>query len=181
MNERSAITSTIVSIAAEQGGVVSRRQLLEAGLSSGVVGRRRKSSWLLPVCPGVYAVGRPISGDEGIWTAGVLAGGSGTFLARHCAAALWASSNGMARSRSFARKAEILRGLCWDGPASRPSVHSRSGEAGTLILLTRLPAVEFRSPRLPERFLIWPGAKARGSFGRCSMKPIAGGCCPKWR
>lgn len=89
MNERSAITSTIVSIAAEQGGVVSRRQLLEAGLSSGVVGRRRKSSWLLPVCPGVYAVGRPISGDEGIWTAGVLAGGSGTFLARHCAAALW--------------------------------------------------------------------------------------------
>jgi very-short-patch-repair endonuclease len=75
--------------AASQYGVVSRRQLYAAGLSSSGIGRRVESGQLHRVHQGVYAVGHRYLSNEGRWMAAVLACGAGAVLSHRSAASLW--------------------------------------------------------------------------------------------
>ena len=79
----------IGTLAARQRGVVSRAQLLDAGLSPKAVEvRLRRSGHLLRLHPGVYAVGHAQLRREGRWLAAVLAAGPGAALSHRAAAAL---------------------------------------------------------------------------------------------
>ena len=75
-------------LAAEQHGVVARRQLLELGMSAKAIRHRIATGRLHPVRRGVYAVGRPALGRHGQWMAAVLASGPEALLSHRSAAAL---------------------------------------------------------------------------------------------
>lgn len=75
-------------LAERQYGVVSRRQLMAAGLSSQAIGRRLCAGRLLQIHPGVYAVGHRRLTLDGFWLAAVLAAGSDAALSHRDAAAL---------------------------------------------------------------------------------------------
>lgn len=77
------------ALAAEQHGVVARRQLLALGLSAQSIQHRLTRGRLHRIHRGVYAVGRPDLDREGRWMAAVLACGSGAVLSYESAAALW--------------------------------------------------------------------------------------------
>jgi very-short-patch-repair endonuclease len=68
---------------------VSRRQLLAAGLSRGVIDRLVHRQLLFPMQQGVFAVGHPGPVELGDATAALLAAGPGAVLSHHTAAALW--------------------------------------------------------------------------------------------
>jgi hypothetical protein len=72
-----------------QHGVITRVQLLEAGLSSDEVDSRIARGRLHRTWRGVYAVGRPQLTRHGWWMAAVLACGARAFLSHGSAAALW--------------------------------------------------------------------------------------------
>jgi hypothetical protein len=78
----------IAAIAAGQHGVVTRRQLREAGLSDGAIKRRYRDQRLLPLHAGVYAPGHAKLTTEGRWLAAVLACGDEAALSHRAAAAL---------------------------------------------------------------------------------------------
>ncbi len=78
----------IAALAAEQHGVITRRQLLEAGLTVEMLRTRQASRRLLPLHRGVYAVGHRRLRREGHWLAAVLAAGPGAVLSHREAAAL---------------------------------------------------------------------------------------------
>jgi predicted transcriptional regulator of viral defense system len=67
----------IAAIAKRQHGVVSVRQLLEAGLSRNGVARRVRLGRLHRVHQGVYAVGHIGISPAGRWMAAALACGAG--------------------------------------------------------------------------------------------------------
>ncbi len=68
--------------------MVTRRQLLDAGLTSKMVERRTETGHLLRLHRGVYAVGHAQLRREGRWLAAVLAVGDGAALSHRSAAAL---------------------------------------------------------------------------------------------
>src|SRR4051794_6608740 len=72
-----------------QHGVVTRAQLLGAGLTSKAIEHRVKRGRLHVVHRGVYAVGRPKLTLRGWWSAAVLACGDGAVLSHLSAAVLW--------------------------------------------------------------------------------------------
>jgi very-short-patch-repair endonuclease len=76
-------------LAARQHGVVTRRQLLELGFSSGSIEHRLARGRLFPVMRGIYGVGRPDLTCHGRWLAAVLACGPEAVLSDASAAALW--------------------------------------------------------------------------------------------
>lgn len=78
----------IGKLAARQHGVVSRRQLLDAGITDGAMERRLASGHLVRLHRGVYAVGHAQLRREGRWLAAVLAAGPGAALSHRSAAAL---------------------------------------------------------------------------------------------
>jgi very-short-patch-repair endonuclease len=78
----------IAALAARQHGVVSIRQLREAGLSDDAVAGRVAQGRLHRVHRGVYAVGHPGLGFEGRCMAAVLTLGDGV-VSHRSAAALW--------------------------------------------------------------------------------------------
>jgi very-short-patch-repair endonuclease len=80
--------AVVARLAAGQHGVVARRQLIEAGLSPTVVRVRVAKGVLIPLHPGVYAVGHRQLRVEGHWLAAVLAAGPGAVLSHREAAAL---------------------------------------------------------------------------------------------
>ena len=61
----------IARLAARQHGVVSIKQLREAGLSDAAVSRRVAGGHLHRIHRGVYAVGHRRVGIEGLWMAAV--------------------------------------------------------------------------------------------------------------
>jgi very-short-patch-repair endonuclease len=67
---------------------VARGQLLDAGLSPTMIRDRVRSGRLLPLHPGVYAVGHDRLRREGRWLAAVLAVGPGAVLSHRDAAGL---------------------------------------------------------------------------------------------
>jgi very-short-patch-repair endonuclease len=107
------------SLIAKQHGVVTRAQLLNAGLTARMVEVRRRTGRLHPVHRGVYAAGRPGLDDRGLWMAAVLAAGPDAVLSHRSAAALWelrhwgsrlveiTSSHGVARPRVIAHESHV--------------------------------------------------------------------------
>lgn len=77
------------ALAGAQHGVVSRRQLLERGLSERGIEHRLARGRLHPVMRGVYAVGRPELSRKGEWMAGILCCRAAAALSHRSAAALW--------------------------------------------------------------------------------------------
>jgi len=78
----------IATLAARQHGVVTRGQLLDAGLTRKAVQVRLTSGHLVRLHRGVYAVGHAQLRLEGRWLAAVLAAGPGAALSHRSAAAL---------------------------------------------------------------------------------------------
>lgn len=76
-------------IAARQHGLVTRRQLLHAGISAAAVARRVRSHRLVPVFRGVYRVG-PIASPRSREMAALLACGPGAVISHGSAAAVLA-------------------------------------------------------------------------------------------
>lgn len=77
-------------LAARQHGVVTGRQLRDAGLSPDAIKRRVAIGRLHRVFRAVYAVGHAGLGKEASWMAAVLACGRGAVLSHRSAAELWA-------------------------------------------------------------------------------------------
>lgn len=75
MSDRGAKAEAIAAIAGRQHGVVSVRQLREAGLDKHAVRHRARTGSLHAIHRGVYAVGHPGISDEGRRMAAVLAVG----------------------------------------------------------------------------------------------------------
>nr|MBA2546349.1 type IV toxin-antitoxin system AbiEi family antitoxin domain-containing protein [Solirubrobacterales bacterium] len=75
-------------LARRQHGVLSRRQLLDAGISAKAIKHRVTKGRLHRLHVGVYAVGWPEPTRHGRWMAAVLACGSGSALSHASAAAL---------------------------------------------------------------------------------------------
>ncbi len=88
MSARMRTDQVIAALAARRWGVVSRGQLLEAGVPRATIGDRLRSGRLLPLHPGVYAVGHARLRPEGHWLAAVLAVGPGAALSHRDAAGL---------------------------------------------------------------------------------------------
>lgn len=78
----------LAELAAGQHGVVARRQLLAAGLTSSMIRTRAASGRLIRLHQGVYAVGHAHLTRDGHWMAAVLAAGPGALLSHRDAAAL---------------------------------------------------------------------------------------------
>jgi very-short-patch-repair endonuclease len=76
-------------IAARQHGVVSRAQLLGAGLTRAGIEHRVAAGWVHRRHRGVYAVGHPGLTPRGAWMAATLACGADAALSHRSAAALW--------------------------------------------------------------------------------------------
>lgn len=73
--------------AAEQRGVVGRRQLVALGWSETTISRRIADGQLRPVWPGVFALGHSVLTRDGWLMAATLACGDGTVLAARASAA----------------------------------------------------------------------------------------------
>jgi very-short-patch-repair endonuclease len=76
-------------LAARQHGVISRRQLLDAGLGRRAIGRRVEAGRLRCIHRCVYVFGLRELDPKGEWMAAVLACGDGAVLSHRSAAALW--------------------------------------------------------------------------------------------
>ena len=77
------------TLARDQHGVVTRRQLIRLGFQPDAIGHRVAKGRLHPVARGVYAVGRPQLSRHGKWVAAVLSCGVRAALSHRSAAALW--------------------------------------------------------------------------------------------
>src|SRR3978361_1890235 len=109
-NKLDQLDVEVAAVAARQHGVVTQRQLREAGMGRAAISRRTASGRLHRLHQGVYAIGYPVASREGRWMAAVLASGDGAVLSHMSAAALW----------------ELLRPM--DGPVD-VSTSARSGRA----------------------------------------------------
>jgi hypothetical protein len=85
----------LAALAKRQHGVISRRQLLDAGLGPRTIGRRLEHGRLHRLHREVYALSDPLVSLQGRWMAAVLACGDGALLSHRSAAQLW----GLMRSR----------------------------------------------------------------------------------
>jgi very-short-patch-repair endonuclease len=79
-----------------QHGVVSREQLLAAGVGRGAIVRAVEAGRLRPVFRGVYAVGHVALRREGCWMAALLACGESAALSHRTAATVWGLLTGPA-------------------------------------------------------------------------------------
>src|SRR5262245_1836876 len=76
-------------LAEHQHGVVTRRQLLDAGFTSDEIDGRVRAGRLHRLWRGIFAVGRPRLTAGGWWSAAVLACGAEAVLSHRSAAELW--------------------------------------------------------------------------------------------
>jgi hypothetical protein len=79
----------ILAVAARQHGLVTRSQLLDAGLSRGGIEHRLRNGRIYRVYPAVFALGRPELTREGVWLAAVLACDEGAALSHRSGGELW--------------------------------------------------------------------------------------------
>ncbi|HEX6714467.1 MAG TPA: type IV toxin-antitoxin system AbiEi family antitoxin domain-containing protein [Thermoleophilaceae bacterium] len=68
--------------ASGQKGLITRQELIHAGMSSSAIGRWIDKGLLIPEYPGVYRVGHAAPSTEATYLAAVLAAGDGAVLAR---------------------------------------------------------------------------------------------------
>jgi len=142
----------VAQIAASQHGVLTRRQLEEAGLGSRAITIRVRKRQLLRVHQGTYALGAfPVSHRQR-WIAAVLACGDGAVLSHHSAAALW----------------ELLRPI--EGPihVSVPSTTGRISRRG--IHLHRCPSLA--DPLSSPSYLQSRGGRGQGITTRRHNIPV---------
>lgn len=85
--------SVVGAVADRQYGVVSREQLLRAGLQTGQIKRAVHAGRLRPVFRGVYAVGHEAIGRHGWWKAALLVGDAAD-LSHRSAAQAWSFNRG---------------------------------------------------------------------------------------
>jgi hypothetical protein len=90
------VESVVARIAARSHGMVTRRQLLAAGISSDEIAHRVRSGALLRDYPGVYRVGHRAPSVEARYLAAVLACGDGALLCGPAAGHLWGLLKGAA-------------------------------------------------------------------------------------
>jgi very-short-patch-repair endonuclease len=90
------VDEKIGRIARSQHGVVTRKQLLEAGITIKELKGRLRRKTLLRVHPGVYRVGHRAPSIEARYMAAVLACGEGALLSGLAAAHLWGLTRGTA-------------------------------------------------------------------------------------
>jgi very-short-patch-repair endonuclease len=84
------LSDAVRAIAARQDGVLTRKQLLAAGVSSSAIRRALRSSRLHRIYRGVYAAVAPgLLTEEGHLVAGLLAAGEGALLSHGTAAWRW--------------------------------------------------------------------------------------------
>jgi very-short-patch-repair endonuclease len=79
----------IAALAAKQHGVVSRAQILSAGIERGAITRRVRAGRLHPVHRGVYLVGHPVPTEGARELAAILACGPGSVVSHRSAGHLW--------------------------------------------------------------------------------------------
>lgn len=89
MDYKSAKTSLVARVAGRQHGVISARQLADAGVARDVAAVWARKGRLHRLHRGVYAVGHAAVSAEGRWMAAVLACGEGAVLSHRSAAYLW--------------------------------------------------------------------------------------------
>jgi very-short-patch-repair endonuclease len=80
---------TLPDLARRQWGVVTRDQLVDAGMATRGISDWVRAGRLRRLHRGVYAFGHDRLRTEGYWTAAVLACGQGAVLSHRSAAALW--------------------------------------------------------------------------------------------
>lgn len=80
---------TVGGIAEAQHGVLSRGQLLDAGIGVEGINARLRTGALVALHEGVYAVGHRALPVRARFMAAVMAGGAGTVVSHRSAAALW--------------------------------------------------------------------------------------------
>lgn len=143
-------------LAAEQHGVIARRQLLELGLSGQAIQHRIAKGRLHRVERGVYAVGRPELSTHGRWMVAVLSCGSGAALSHGSAAALWGIA--LERSRGIEVSVPVTSGRRRPGmrihrrPNLRPSdVGLRDGIPVTTPVRTLIDLARFLDTARIER------------------------------
>jgi very-short-patch-repair endonuclease len=83
-------------IAGARHGVVTRSQLLGAGISDRQIASRLRTGGLLRVHPGVYRVGHPAPSTEATYLAAVYAAGTRALLCGRAGAHLWVLTKGEA-------------------------------------------------------------------------------------
>lgn len=81
--------AVIAAHAARQHGIVSRQQLVDAGLGRGAIEHRLRIGWLHRMYRCVFAVGHPPLTREARWMGAVLVHGASAALSHVCATALW--------------------------------------------------------------------------------------------
>jgi very-short-patch-repair endonuclease len=130
----------VSELAKGQHGVVSRRQLLAAGVSGSAMRRMTASGWLDPIHAGVYLVAGGSLTREAAWMAAVLAGGESALLSHRSAGELWG----------------LVEPI--EGPCHVTVTHGRRTHAGIVLHRTRHPAaraVRYRIPvTAPSRTLL---------------------------
>jgi very-short-patch-repair endonuclease len=94
--QNETVEEILARIARTQHGVVTRAQLLDAGVSSDAIKWRLRKGALLPVHPGVYRVGHKAPSIEARYHAAVLACGEGAVLSGEAAGYLWGLIKGSA-------------------------------------------------------------------------------------
>jgi very-short-patch-repair endonuclease len=90
------VEEVLARIARRQHGVVTRQQLLGAGVSSDEIQWRLREGSLIPVHRGVYRVGHKAPSIEARYHAAVLACGDGAVLSGEAAGYLWGLLKGTA-------------------------------------------------------------------------------------
>jgi hypothetical protein len=95
-HQNGTVEEILGRIARRQHGVVSRTQLLDAGVSREEIRRRIQKGTLLVVHRGVYRVGHKAPSIEARYLAAVLACGDGAVLSGQAAAYLWGLVKGTA-------------------------------------------------------------------------------------
>jgi hypothetical protein len=97
MGTQSRTTDEVVArLAGRAHGVVTRRELLAAGVSERQVHRRLRRGSLIVVHPGVYRVGHKAGSVDANYMAAVKACGDGALLSGLAAGWLWGLTKGLA-------------------------------------------------------------------------------------
>lgn len=101
----------IGELASRQYGVVSRRQLIDSGISTGQIDGRLGRGQLHQLHRSIYVVGHRTVGRRGRWLAAVLAGGRDAVLSHRSAGEAWGVTRGATAP------IEVTRRTGWRAPA----------------------------------------------------------------
>ena len=142
----------VAELAGRQFGLVTHRQLLRLGFSSGSIARSSKALRLHRVHRGVYAVGHRVLSDHGRCLAAVMASGRGAVVSHSAAAWLWGLLPGCPKTidvtvpRHGGNRAEIA---LHHSSTLAPAEHGRFGPIPvTALPRTLLDVAATTSPRL---------------------------------